>query len=68
LELARVGACEVDALCDTVAFAHGVLDGELKVRESLDESGKEPRPCLMARSSCADSWPAIGHIFARSGV
>ena len=24
LELARVGACEVDALCDKVAFAHGV--------------------------------------------
>jgi hypothetical protein len=34
LELARVGACEVDALCDKVAFAHSVLDGELKVRES----------------------------------
>jgi hypothetical protein len=34
LELARVGAFEVDPLRDEVAFAHRVLNPELKVRKA----------------------------------
>jgi hypothetical protein len=51
LELAHVGACEVDPLCDKITFAHRVLHGEVKVRESFDEAGKKPGPCLGEESS-----------------
>ena len=46
LELARVGAFEVEPLCDKVAFGYRVLHRELKLRESFDEAGKKPGPCL----------------------
>ena len=45
-ELARVGPCEVDSLCDKIPFAYRVLHREVKVRESFDEVGKKPGPCL----------------------
>src|SRR4051812_20284016 len=41
-----MGACEVDTLCDDVAFGHCVLHREAKIRKTRDESGKEPRPGL----------------------
>jgi hypothetical protein len=46
LELARVGAFEVDQLRYKVAFAHGFLDPELKVWEAFNEAGKKPGPRL----------------------
>ena len=46
LELARVGAFEMDSLCDKVAFGHRVLHREPKVRERLDEAAEKPGPCL----------------------
>jgi hypothetical protein len=46
LEFPRVGAREMDTLCDEVAFPDRVLDREAQIRETFDESGKEPSPRL----------------------
>lgn len=68
LELARVGAFEVDPLCDKVAFGHRVLHRELKVRESLDEAGKKPGPCLRVQRGGLQTHGGIGDVILRSRV
>lgn len=68
LELARVGAFEVDSLCDEVAFAHGVLHGEVKVRESLDEAGQKPGPCLGVQRGRLQTRGGIGDVILRTHV
>ena len=68
LELARVGAFEVDPLCDKVAFGHRVLHRELKVRESLDETGKKPGPCLRVQRGGLQTHRGIGDVILRAHV
>jgi hypothetical protein len=58
----------MDALCDKAAFAHRVLDGELKVRERLDESGKEPRPCLRVKRGRLQTRGSVGDLIPRTDV
>jgi hypothetical protein len=68
LELARVGACEVDPLCDKITFAHRVLHGELEVRESFDEAGKKPGPCLGVQRGRLQTHGGIGDVILRTHV
>jgi hypothetical protein len=68
LELARVGACEVDPLCDKITFAHRILHGEAKVRESFDEAGKEPGPCLRVQRCRLQTHRGIGDEILRTHV
>jgi hypothetical protein len=68
LELARVGAFEVDPLCDEVAFGHRVLDRELKVGETLDEAGKKSGPCLRVQRVRLQTLRGIGDVIARAHV
>jgi len=68
LELARVGAFEVDPLCDKVAFAHRVLDGDVKVRKSFNEAGKKPGPCLGVQRGRLQTRGRIGDVILRTHV
>jgi Phage integrase family len=68
LEPARVSAFEVDPLCDEVAFAHRVLNPELKVRESLYEAGKKAGPCLGVQRGRLQTHGGIGDVILRTHV
>jgi hypothetical protein len=68
LEVARVGAFEVDPLCDKVAFGHRVLHGDLKVRESLDEAAKKPGPCLRVQRGGLQTHGGIGDVILPAHV
>lgn len=68
MELARVRACEVDPLCDKIAFGHRVLHRELKIRESLDEAGKKPGPCLGVQRGGLQTRGGIGDVILRTHV
>jgi hypothetical protein len=68
LELARVGACEVDPLCDEIIFADRVLHGQVKVRESFDEAGKKPCPCLGVQRGRLETHGSMGDVILRTHV
>jgi hypothetical protein len=68
LKLARVGAFEVDPLCDKITFADRVLHGEMKVRETFDEAGKKPCPCLGVQRSGLQTHGGMGDVILRTHV
>jgi hypothetical protein len=68
LELARVGAFETDPLCHEVAFGHRVLHCQPKVRESVDEAGKKPLPCLRVQWGGLETRGGICDVILRTHV
>jgi hypothetical protein len=68
LELAPVGTCEADPLCDKITFAHRVLHREVQVRESFDEAGKKSGPCLGVQRVGLQTRGGIGNVILRPHV
>ena len=47
-----------------VAFGYRVLHRELKVRESFDEAGKKPGPCLGVQRGGLEAHGGIGDVIS----
>jgi hypothetical protein len=68
LELARVGALEMDPLGDEVTFADGVLDPDPKIGEALDEAGEELHPRVRIQRSRLQARRGVGDVVRPANV